>query len=266
LVDVDRLRQGDVIAGINGNHVSTGIAVLALGLAVDAAQAVVSWLRAHRTSALGPHRSQPPVSLRDAAPLDALLADAVADCERALDRRLSTSAANPRFVLDDTGAVSVRTTSGFVDHALSSSLISLRTALLLTSHHLVALHSELERTQGSAATLTLQYTKVLGALQSRLVQRFGGGPPQLRPVDSGSDGLEDTADHSLHLAVDIAEVAPALRAMLSVAKEHVARLGLDTDAETDGERPTWPGPGGSGGGTTIGPAILVAVRQQGLRG
>jgi hypothetical protein len=264
IVDAEHLEQGDVIAGINGNHVSTGIAVLALGLGIDAAQALLSWLRSYRRSAMGSDRSQPPVSLRDGGSSEVVLTDAVADCERALDRRLAISAANPRFIVDDAGAVSVRSTSAFVDHALSSALISLRTALLLTSHHLVALHSELERTHGSAGSLSLQYPKVLGALQSRLVQRFGGGPPQLRPVASESDGLEDTADHSLHLAIDITEVAPALRAMLDVAGEHVERLGLDATVATGA--PTWPGPGECDGQTAIPASTLLAVRQQGLLG
>jgi len=228
LVDPQRLRRGDVIASINGNHVSTGIAAFAFGLATDVAGALLSWIDAHGPAAVDPGRYQVPVSLRETTALLRVLEEALTDCNRALDRRLATPAANPAFAVDESGTVRARSTSGFLDYSLSSALIAVRTALLLGTHHVVALHSEIERAHGTDVSLTLQYPKVLQALQSRLVQRHGGGPPHLRPVGGGSDGLEDAADHSLHLALDVAGLASGVHGILDVAAEHVSRLGRET--------------------------------------
>jgi len=258
LVDPQLLRRGDVIASINGNHVSTGMGAFAFGLATDVAGVLLSWIDAYGPVAVDPARHQGPVSLREGTALLTTLEDALSDCDRALDRRLATHGANPSFAVDERGAVRARSTSGFLDYALSSALVAVRTALLLGTHHVVALHSEIERTHGTDESLTLQYPKVLRALQSRLVQRHGGGPPHLRPVEGGSDGLEDVADHSLHLALDVAGLASGVHGLLDVAAEHMSRLGLERDVAqvVVGHRRLGP---------ALSPATLASIRTEGIR-
>lgn len=238
------IRRGDAIATINGSHVSTGLGLFALGVAQAVAVDLIDRLMDVRRVAVDPVRRQRPVSLRGATSSSAgALREALRACSDAIDRRLSGSAANPHFTLLDDGKVHVESSAMFVDFALSDALLGLRNALLLGVHELVVLHQELERVAGSARTLTLQYPKVLHGLSSRMVQRFSSGPPYLRPVDGGSDGLEDVADHSLHLSLDVLQLARSIDALLEVAREHVVRLDLagtsdrvDGSTETNDER------------------------------
>lgn len=220
------LQRGDVIAAINGSHVSTGIGVLALGLATTSSRWMLAWIDQYRSVAADPQRFQVPVSLRADSRLFTLLRDALGGLETDLDARLSRSAANPLFESTSEGQLHVASTSAFLDYHMPARLNALRDSLLIGVQHIVALHIELERTHGSKESLTLQYPKVLRALQSRLLQRFGGNSAHLHPIDGASAGLEDAADHSLHLGLDVCELASEMDGVLQVGAEHVAALRL----------------------------------------
>lgn len=245
VVDPDRLSQGDVIAGISGSHVSTGLGAIALARSTLVARAILAWFGHHLDSARDGRATQAPVSLRAGSDLGPLMNDSLRELELALDARLSSPAANPHFEVREGSPLTVTSTSAFLDYRLSAALASVRTALLMGAHHTVALHVALERSHGSASTLTLQYPKALRAFQSRLLQRFGGGAPFLLPVEGASEGLEDAADHSLHLASDVSDLAGRLEALLRVASEHAAALRL----------PSLLTSGTSPGGVLVGPAL-----------
>lgn len=243
IVGPDELQQGDVIAGISGSHVSTGFGTVALGHSTRMARAVLAWLHQYAATARDGRALQSPVSLRPGSGISTLFDDPLLELERALDARLATPAANPHFSVTADRALEVTSTSAFLDYRLSAALGSVRTALLLGVHHTVALHIAIERSHGSASTLTLQYPKALRALQSRLLQRYGGAAAFLLPVEGASEGLEDAADHSLHLALDVCDLARQTEGLLQIAAEHVAALGIaprSTSEQAHGRAPGGP--------------------------
>lgn len=247
------LEVGDVIAGINGTHISTGVSTVAFGIVSDAADRLLAHLRTSRLFAVNPRRLQLPVSLREDDQLFDLMVDALESVEGAIDVRLSHASANPLFAIGPEGHIVAHSTSAFLDHRLSSALLALRESLLLCVEHLVALHVETERAHGTRRSLTLQFPKVLRALQARLLQRVAGWTPRTHPVGGAGEGLEDVADYSLHLSLDIIDLSARVDALLEIARHHHRALGLTPDP-SDGVRV----------GERLGPEQLKAVRAAGF--
>lgn len=253
VTDGNSLEVGDVIAGISGTHIATGVSTMAVGIASDAADRLLTHLRCSRPFAVDPRRLQLPVSLREEDQLLGLMVDALASVEGAVDARLSHSSANPLFAIGPERHIVAISTSAFLDHRLSNALLTLRENLLLCVEHLVALHVETERAHGTHRSLTLQFPKVLRALQARLLQRVAGWTPRTHPVGGAGEGLEDVADYSLHLALDIIELSARIDALLQIARHHLRALG-STPEQADGTRV----------GERFGRERLTAVRAAGL--
>ena len=236
------LRQGDLIALLNGNFYSTALGVTAamsavevLGSFVARAARLCSYPRSGPTrggALLSPElgdyfarnaRSHPsdqpqlPISLRDADAYLVPIAVAVAAVGEALERRLAVSSANPLFDVTGDG-VKVESQSGFLDVTLTLALTNLAQAIHLamraTQRFIVhASETRIEK-NGSPDVHRVQPPKAAMAI----VERAGlvGGQLPLQFTGSDSDGIEDLRDLSLLTAANVLELAAMTRETIAL--------------------------------------------------
>lgn len=150
---------GDLITLINGNFVSTSLAIVATGSLVGAAAALLAaWLPAvgRGYGASGePPAVQLPISLRDATPAQAAIFDTIAAIGAAMEHRLSGPSCNPRFTTLDQG-ITARSQSSFLDFTLTLAMSN-----------------------------GIQVANLLGGLWQRVIQhRCDGGAPALKRIQA----------------------------------------------------------------------------------
>ena len=251
------LRQGDLIALLNGSFYSTALGVAAamsavevLGAFLRRAARLCSYAgsgRARGGALLSPGladyfarhaRSSPsnqpqlPVSLRDADVYLVPIAIAMAGVGEALERRLAVSSANPLFEVTGDG-VNVQSQSGFLDVTLTYALTNLaqtiHLAMRATQRFIVhACETRIEK-NGSPDARRVQPPKAAMAI----VERAGlvGGQLPLQFTGSDSDGIEDLRDLSLLTGASVLELA-------AMARETIALLDSVVPGPSDDPEPS----------------------------
>lgn len=235
-----RLPRGDFIALINGSFIAAAVAALAGARTQSALGRVVALLvrsapvhpRLAREGGdrellerLAPfaiesvrHRTQLPVSGRDAGPVVLGLHDPLVRLEAALESAVSSASGNPLFhrAEDGTGVVAV-SQSSFLDFRLRTALDSVESSLSLAAGTMQrwmerqALRSAEEST--SAASVLVQPPKVLEALRAQM--EVPGGV--LGFSGSMSGGVEDLWDGATAKALVILRKLDLLEQQLEIA-------------------------------------------------
>lgn len=236
---------GDVIALINGHHISTAIALLAAARAThelaavsaetailtaasdpsdsddasdhsdDASRALITLARAaagERAGASDP-TAQAPISLRDARPLlEAALAP-LRQTVAGIEARLSKPSANPLFTGQPLRAHSQ---SGFLDLTLTHALTALQQSLHLAAglwQRFIVLATASAPSDDPARAL-VQPAKVSQAVVERMAS-MAVLPSRFTGTDS--EGVEDVRDLSLHTALRVLELVDLCAAIRSLA-------------------------------------------------
>ena len=236
---------GDVIALINGHHISTAIALLAAARAThelaavsaetailtaasdpsdsddasdhsdDASRALITLARAaagERAGASDP-TAQAPISLRDARPLlEAALAP-LRQTAAGIEARLSKPSANPLFTGQPLRAHSQ---SGFLDLTLTHALTALQQSLHLAAglwQRFIVLATASAPSDDPARAL-VQPAKVSQAVVERMAS-MAVLPSRFTGTDS--EGVEDVRDLSLHTALRVLELVDLCAAIRSLA-------------------------------------------------
>ena len=236
---------GDVIALINGHHISTAIALLAAARAThelaavsaetailtaasdpsdsddasdhsdDASRALITLARAaagERAGASDP-TAQAPISLRDARPLlEAALAP-LRQTVAGIEARLSKPSANPLFTGQPLRAHSQ---SGFLDLTLTHALTALQQSLHLAAglwQRFIVLATASAPSDDPARAL-VQPAKVSQAVVERMAS-MAVLPSRFTGTDS--EGVEDVRDLSLHTALRVLELVDLCAELRSLA-------------------------------------------------
>ena len=236
---------GDVIALINGHHISTAIALLAAARAThelaavsaetailtaasdpsdsddasdhsdDASRALITLARAaagERAGASDP-TAQAPISLRDARPLlEAALAP-LRQTVAGIEARLSKPSANPLFTGQPLRAHSQ---SGFLDLTLTHALTALQQSLHLAAglwQRFIVLATASAPSDDPARAL-VQPAKVSQAVVERMAS-MAVLPSRFTGTDS--EGVEDVRDLSLDTALRVLELVDLCAAIRSLA-------------------------------------------------
>lgn len=234
------LRQGDLIALLNGSFYSTAFGIAA-GLA--AVHTLAGFLRRaarlcsypdasrHRGAALlspdlaayfARHRrtvssesAQLPISLRDADAYLAPIAIAVDALGEALEQRLAHSSANPLFTFEY-GTVDAESQSSFLDLPLTLALTNVAQALQLAirASQRFVVHLTAEPDESSSIVRPLQPSKVAMAVVERASLIGGQLPVQF--TGSDSDGVEDVRDLSLLTASTVLDLVALAHEALAI--------------------------------------------------
>ena len=235
---------GDVIALINGHHISTAIALLAAARAThelaavsaetailtaasdpseadgtlhsdDASRALITLARAEAGERAGVSdpTAQAPISLRDARPLlEAALAP-LRQTVAGVEARLSKPSANPRFTGQPLRAHSQ---SGFLDLTLTHTLTALQQSLHLAAglwQRFIVLTTASAPSDDPARAL-VQPAKVAQAVVERM-ESMAVLPSRFTGTDS--EGVEDVRDLSLHTALRVLELVDLCAELRSLA-------------------------------------------------
>lgn len=205
--ELDALREGDLIALINGHWVGAawGFRALLEALpllagAVDAAE------EAARDMRMGGR--QLPVSLRDLGPVKSAIELAVGQTVEALGARLTVGSANPHFTFPGTARPAAEARSGnqFLDYGLTFALTNLIQAQALANGLLqrAIQHWSDGRQDGSAALV--QPPKVAQAILEQGESQTAQLPARFSGADS--HGIEDLRDLATPTALQSLRLNP----------------------------------------------------------
>lgn len=230
-------QQGDFIALINGNFMSTAWGLLAWAALIDRAVefaaryaevAVVSGARRDiLRSEVGPladlylpssEGSQLPVSQRDASAVLVPVVRGLRTLASALDARLRQRSGNPLFVEAD-GALSVESQSSFLGHELTFALTNGQQILHLMAGTMQRCITSVSARAGRGQDAKIQPPKVGTAYVKQLQSKHGVLPSDFAGAES--DGVEDLWDLSLNTATSVIEVAQGLDSLFSIFDETV---------------------------------------------
>ncbi|MET0735907.1 MAG: aromatic amino acid lyase [Microbacterium sp.] len=226
-----RLARGDFIAAVNGNFISTAVAILAAVRAVDAFAEYLAMLpprpdgaRAPRSSAarevlevLPPRAAgdrtnvQSAVSGRDSTPFVTAVASSIAAAASAIEDRLDGPSANPLLHLAG-GEARFTSQNGFLDFGVTTAMAGIGQTAVMAVGHVQRLVEARAQAEGSSALV--QAPKIAEALVVRAAaqaapRRFSGALSQ---------GVEDMFDASLIGAVSALHSTALLEEALRIAR------------------------------------------------
>ena len=235
---------GDVIALINGHHISTAIALLAAAratheLAAVSAEAAILTASAEFSEAAGAAHpddetrtlittartaageraarpapdAQAPISQRDARPLIAGSLAPLRQTVAGIEARLSAPSANPLFAGEPLRAHSQ---SGFLDLTLTHALTALQQSLHLAAGlwQRFIVRATANAPSDDPARALVQPAKVAQAVVERMAS-MAALPSRFTGTDS--EGVEDVRDLSLHTAVRVLELVDLCAEIRSLA-------------------------------------------------
>ena len=213
---------GDVIALINGDFFSTGVALdvsthlrelflrtlkvaCLLGSSERLSNGVALNISDHyavtRKTALWPHGVQPPVSLRDITPLVELIKNSYGSLMDTINSSIERPSGNPLFSFTDK-TVQHHSQSSFLNFDLSQALLGATdTVQKVSSHiqryiqHYCAMAADQIEDQDSV--VFVQPPKVAAGILARI---YGVNAQGTIPVLAESHGIEDVCDESLRRA------------------------------------------------------------------
>lgn len=215
--DLGELKNGDLIALINGSWVGAawGLAALASSLeGLAAVQAAVD--TATEDMFLGGR--QLPVSLRDAEPMQAAFLHAARSVSDAIGARLGNGSANPYFTFApsvmDTAPVSSHSGNQFLDYVLPFALTNLVQAQLLALGVWQRCIQHWADGRQNGVHALVQPPKVAQAILEQARASAAAMPAQF--VGSDSQGIEDLRDNTVATAMTSLHLGQYLKDM-----EHV---------------------------------------------
>ena len=224
---------GDLMALINGNHVSTASAIavhVAYRQRIEESARLVAAVAESLKRGRVPGR-QLPVSLRDTRPLQHCVDSALDSLAAGLEHRLSVSGANPLFEFAQ-GRTVVRSNSGFLDFGLTFALTNGIQALHVAAGYLqraIEHASDHLMVDGPSGFGFVQPPKVAQAIVEKLAIACGTMP--LRFSGQDSHGIEDCRDLSLLTTIQLARGLVGFDELLSLGRRALGQLN-----EQDSER------------------------------
>lgn len=219
---------GDVIALINGDFFSTGVALdvsthlrelflrtlkvacllgsserLANGVAINKADHYT----VTRKAALWPHGVQPPVSLRDITPVVELIKNSYGSLMDTINSSIERPSGNPLFSFNG-GRVQHHSQSSFLNFDLSQALLGATDAVQKVSSHIQRYIQHYcamaaDQIEDQDSVVFVQPPKVAAGILARI---YGVNAQGTIPVLAESHGIEDVCDESLRRA-DVLEQA-----------------------------------------------------------
>lgn len=228
--DKHRFESGDVMAGINGNFVSTAQVIMAIHeirqpllrlfdgyLSVADTTACGDHFEVERHAGLGAGDVQLPVSIRDPFPVVTLVDEAVEKMVVAVDSALNTPSGNPMFVFDDNGVIPT-SQSSFLNYPLRASVDAMAqsvTALVVAGQRAVA-HVCAVRSRELSPIQAFRFVQPPKVATSIVQQTnhllFSNNIGHI--VES--NGIEDMADGALLAAHRLRRSAPLVTAMADI--------------------------------------------------
>lgn len=219
---------GDVIALINGDFFSTGVALdvstrlrelflrtlkvaCLLGSSERLANGVAPNNSDHytvtRKTALWPHGVQPPVSLRDITPLVELIKNSYGSLMDTINSSIERPSGNPLFSFTN-NTVQHHSQSSFLNFDLSQALLGATDAVQKVSSHIQRYIQHYcamaaDQTEDQDSVVFVQPPKVAAGILARI---YGVNAQGTIPVLAESRGIEDVCDESLRRA-DVLEQA-----------------------------------------------------------
>lgn len=205
---------GDLITLINGNFVSTSMAIVATSSLIDAAGTLLAaWLPAV-VQAGAPGTSpviQPPVSLRDATPVQSAIRTATASIGAAIEHRLSGPSCNPRFTALDR-EIAATSQSSFLDFGLTFAMSN----GIQLANVLAGLWQRLIQHRCDSDLATHKRIQSPKSAQGLLERMRGGAHTSHAFSGFDSEGIEDLRDLSLIHAHTLLEQCLLLREFESI--------------------------------------------------
>lgn len=224
----DEIPAGDVIALINGDFFSTGVALdvsthlrelflrtlkvaCLLGSSERLSNGVALNNSDHytvtRKTALWPYGVQPPVSLRDITPLVELIKNSYGSLMDTINSSIERPSGNPLFSFTDK-TVQHHSQSSFLNFDLSQALLGATDAVQKVSSHIQRYIQHYcamaaDQIEDQDSVVFVQPPKVAAGILARI---YGVNAQGTIPVLAESHGIEDVCDESLRRA-DVLEQA-----------------------------------------------------------
>ena len=218
----DEIPAGDVIALINGDFFSTGVALdvsrhlrelflrtlkvaCLLGSSERLSNGVALNNSDHytvtRKTALWPHGVQPPVSLRDITPLVELIKNSYGSLMDTINSSIERPSGNPLFSFTDK-TVQHHSQSSFLNFDLSQALLGATDAVQKVSSHIQRYIQHYcamaaDQIEDQDSVVFVQPPKVAAGILARI---YGVNAQGTIPVLAESHGIEDVCDESLRRA------------------------------------------------------------------
>lgn len=215
------LRNGDVIALINGHFIAPGLLLAAyadvkrsLSLALDQVQAAQTTLEADRV--------QLSVAMRDITPLQELLATTWDQVDTALVRSANSSSGNPQFDEVADGSYQAISNSSFLNLSLTQALFGLCYTVSAVSTYLRSatywVCKNLESRDGELihGTYFVQPPKISKALNDRVCKELPSTPSL---TQSESNMVEDVADTAVHTVQSVLRAADLVGKQTAILTE-----------------------------------------------
>lgn len=222
-------RPGDLITLINGNFISTAVALLVQSEFVRVAQESMQLLNSvddFLASSQAGHSVQLSVTMRDLQPLQASLEHAVEQLSAALGNRLRTHSCNPRFLVSES-RTEYRSQSSFLDFTLTGALSVATQAAQQIAVYLKGSIRLRESLAAADEVAPIQPTKVAQALIAGLANSDPLAPAGFAIAES--NGVEDVCDLSLTSALNLLRATTGLKRVLSIAHSEAVLMGVPAE-------------------------------------
>lgn len=220
---------GDLITLINGNFISTAIALLVQSDFVRVARESMQLLTSvgdFLNSSQAGRSVQLSVTMRDLQPLQTSLEHTIGQLCAALDDRLHTHSCNPRFLVSES-RIEYLSQSSFLDFTLTGALSVATQAAQQIAVYLKGSIRLRESLAPADEMSPIQPTKVAQALIAGLANSDPSASAGFSI--SESNGVEDVCDLGLASALNLLRVTSGLKRVLSIAQSEAARMGVRAD-------------------------------------
>lgn len=217
---------GDLITLINGNFISTAVALLVQSDFVRVARESIQLLSSvddFLNSSQAGHSVQLSVTMRDLQPLQTSLEHTIGQLCVALDARLHTHSCNPRFLVSES-RTEYLSQSSFLDFTLTGALSVATQAAQQIAVYLKGSIRLRESLAPADEMAPIQPTKVAQALIAGLANSDPSATAGFSI--SESNGVEDVCDLGLASALNLLRVTSGLKRVLSIAQTEAARMGV----------------------------------------